>query len=54
MSDDIHADVEVVRAEPLLRTVLLPTAGLLYTLMTVDSGRRYWMRRGGGWKGRTY
>ena len=33
---------------------LLPISGLLYTLMTVDSGRRYWMRRGGGWKGRTY
>ena len=33
---------------------LLPIAGLLYTLMTVDSGWRYWMRRGGGWKGRTY
>ena len=33
---------------------LLPIAGLLYTLMTVDSGRRYWMSRGGGWKGRTY
>ena len=33
---------------------LLPIAGLLYTLMTVDSGWRSWMRRGGGWKGRTY
>ena len=33
---------------------LLPIAGLLYTLMTLDSGRRSWMRRGGGWKGRTY
>ena len=33
---------------------LLPIAGLLYTLMTVDSGRRSWMKRGGGWKGRTY
>ena len=33
---------------------LLPAAGLIYTLMTVDSGRRAWMRRGGGWKGRTY
>ena len=33
---------------------LLPISGLLYTLMTVDSGRRYWMKRGGGWKGRTY
>ena len=34
--------------------LLLPTAGLLYTLMTVDSARRSWMGRGGGWKGRTY
>ncbi len=33
---------------------LLPIAGLLYTLMTVESGWRSWMRRGGGWKGRTY
>ena len=33
---------------------LLPIAGLLYTLMTLDSGWRSWMRRGGGWKGRTY
>ncbi len=33
---------------------LLPAAGVLYTLMTLDSGRRTWMRRGGGWKGRTY
>ena len=33
---------------------LLPVAGVLYTLMTLDSGRRSWMGRGGGWKGRTY
>lgn len=32
----------------------LPLAGLLYTLMTVDSARRHWVGRGGGWKGRTY
>ena len=33
---------------------LLPAVGVLYTLMTLDSGRRSWMGRGGGWKGRTY
>ncbi len=33
---------------------LLPAVGVLYTLMTLDSGRRNWMGRGGGWKGRTY
>jgi hypothetical protein len=29
-------------------------AGFLYTLMTVDSARRHYLGRGGGWKGRTY
>lgn len=33
---------------------LLPVAGLLYTLMTIDSARRYWQGRGGAWKGRSY
>jgi len=32
----------------------LPFAGLLYTLMTVDSARRHWMGKGGTWKGRTH
>jgi hopene-associated glycosyltransferase HpnB len=32
----------------------LPFAGLLYTLMTVDSARRHWMGKGGAWKGRTH
>ncbi len=32
----------------------LPLAALLYTAMTLDSGRRHWRGRGGGWKGRTY
>lgn len=36
------------------RTLTLPLAGLLYTLMTVDSAWRHWRGRGGGWKGRTY
>jgi hopene-associated glycosyltransferase HpnB len=31
---------------------LLPLAGLLYTLMTIDSARRHLMGKGGGWKGR--
>lgn len=34
--------------------LLLPVSGLLYTLMTVDSGWRSRRGRGGGWKGRTY
>ncbi|MDQ2696170.1 MAG: glycosyl transferase family 2, partial [Pseudomonadota bacterium] len=33
---------------------LLPLIALLYVLMTVDSARRFWRRRGGGWKGRRY
>lgn len=32
----------------------LPVAGLLYTLMTLDSARRHWQGRGGEWKGRTH
>ncbi|MEM9783960.1 MAG: glycosyltransferase [Pseudomonadota bacterium] len=38
------------------RTVapLLPLAGLLYTLMTLDSAWRDWAGRGAPWKGRTY
>lgn len=32
----------------------LPVAGLLYTLMTLDSARRHWQGQGGAWKGRTY
>ena len=33
---------------------LLPLAGLLYTLMTIDSAIRHYRGRGGAWKGRTY
>ncbi|MEQ9362320.1 MAG: glycosyl transferase, partial [Rhodospirillales bacterium] len=33
---------------------MLPMAGFLYTLMTVDSARRHHQGQGGGWKGRTY
>ncbi|MCS7225891.1 MAG: glycosyltransferase [Gloeomargarita sp. SKYB31] len=32
----------------------LPLAAALYTLMTMDSARRYWQGRGGAWKGRVY
>lgn len=32
----------------------LPVAGVLYTLMTLDSARRHWQGQGGAWKGRTY
>jgi hopene-associated glycosyltransferase HpnB len=34
--------------------ITLPLAGLLYTLMTLDSARLYWLGKGGDWKGRTY
>jgi hopene-associated glycosyltransferase HpnB len=34
--------------------LLLPIAGLLYGLMTLDSARRHWLNKGGAWKGRTY
>ncbi len=40
--------------EPAALAVLLPLAGLLYTLMTLDSARRHWFGRGGAWKGRTH
>lgn len=39
---------------PAWEGLLLPVAGLLYTLMTVDSARRHYLGRGGGWKGRAY
>jgi len=34
--------------------LLLPVAGLLYTLMTIDSALRHWRGRGGRWKSRTH
>jgi hypothetical protein len=33
---------------------ILPLAGLLYLLMTLDSARVYYAGQGGAWKGRTY
>lgn len=36
------------------RAWLLPAAAVLYTAMTIDSARRHWLGRGGGWKGRHY
>ena len=30
----------------------LPFSALLYTVMTLDSARQYWLGRGGAWKGR--
>jgi len=39
---------------PALEGLLLPLAGLLYGLMTVDSARRHSAGRGGAWKGRAY
>ncbi len=40
--------------EPAWMALTLPLAGLLYTLMTIDSAWRSWRGRGGGWKARTY
>jgi hopene-associated glycosyltransferase HpnB len=37
-----------------LEALLLPKAGLLYTLMTLDSARLYYRRGGNRWKGRDY
>lgn len=39
---------------PLWRALTLPLAGILYTLMTLDSARRHARGRGGAWKGRTF
>jgi hopene-associated glycosyltransferase HpnB len=39
-------------SRPRVAAVLLPVAGFLYTLMTVDSALRHWRERGGEWKGR--
>ena len=35
-------------------TVFLPAIAFLYTLMTIDSGIKYYRGSGGSWKGRTY
>jgi hopene-associated glycosyltransferase HpnB len=39
---------------PRWRALTLPVAGVLYTLMTLDSARRHAAGRGGAWKGRTF
>jgi hopene-associated glycosyltransferase HpnB len=39
---------------PWVESVLLPFAGFLYVLMTIDSALAHWSGRGGAWKGRTY
>jgi hypothetical protein len=30
----------------------MPLVALFYTLATLDSARRYWLGKGGAWKGR--
>ena len=40
--------------ESSLLGLLLPFTAAVYTLMTIDSARRWWQRKGTGWKGRTY
>ena len=39
---------------PVVVSLLLPLAGLLYTGMTVDSAFRRWRGAGATWKGRSY
>lgn len=39
---------------PVWMAFALPAIALLYTLMTIDSARQYWIGRGSEWKGRTY
>jgi hopene-associated glycosyltransferase HpnB len=39
---------------PVWRALTLPLAGVLYTIMAVDSARRHAGGRGGVWKGRTF
>ena len=36
-----------------IEALLLPVAALLYTLMTLDSARRFWRHKNPTWKGRT-
>lgn len=40
--------------QPVVLAATLPFTAVLYTLMTLDSARRYWAGRGAAWKGRTY
>jgi hopene-associated glycosyltransferase HpnB len=37
-----------------LAGLLLPVSAVLYSLMTIDSARRHWVGKGGGWKARNY
>ena len=39
---------------PVIWTLTLPLAGLLYTCMTLNSALRHLRKKGSGWKGRTY
>jgi len=40
--------------QPAVAGLLLPVAAVLYTLMTIDSARRWRRGEGGRWKGRRY
>ena len=39
---------------PVWWSFTLPAIALLYTLMTIDSARKYWLGKGEVWKGRNY
>jgi len=45
--------LELYRLSPIW-ALALPLAGLMFTLMTIDSARRHYMRTDGQWKGRRY
>ena len=40
--------------QPAVAALLLPIAGVVYTLITLDSARRHRRGKGGDWKGRSY
>lgn len=50
----IHVPTLRLYGRPAAAAALLPLAGLLFTLMTVDSALCHWRGRGGTWKGRIY
>ena len=46
-----YGPTQELYSRPRVAAILLPVAGFLYTLMTVDSALRHWRKRGGEWKG---
>ena len=48
-----HSDGWGYRVLP-TAALLMPLTGIMHTLVTLGSARRFATGRGGGWKGRTY